>query len=525
MKTIDHTPGPDEVLDSVVGPDGKTKVRVRRPVVFLTSPIGNAISTVSTPANGETFTALKGDVVEAERSSDQQTPSGAAEKPMSKKPDEMTSAEKASAFDGLWAAMKGLFVGGGAVRATPSLTVDAALKAIESLRPAPATKMGGDSTSVPEQLAVDAWHDQWSDLWWAFDDVVWTICCHDEVEGDRPALLKQALADFSGRAMALIATRPATKSADAEAVAAAFKAATAAAAAMPRSQKAGKVMAARNVERLKAALAALSAMHEEAMPPPPAPAVPPEAEPTAQKADFPPAKPKDGAAPTAPKPPAVAPVATTPKKTPDDESAKESDEMNDTEKQALAEKIAAIKAAAGATPAPALKSAIDELEGALKGAAPAPAAGAPGVLTLEAVKGEIASWGTGLETRLTAALKAIAGMDVPGDEDPVGDGIAPDVRSPTTPEEAAQNPSVNERGVAPIALGAGPAIPGSTQLSLGQPTMKAAGDSALHAQLEEMRQEIRALKGARPAPQGFSAGPATNGTNAGGWSGDLFVED
>jgi len=107
----------------------------------------------------------------------------------------------------------------------------------------------------------------------------------------------------------------------------------------------------------------------------------------------------------------------------------------------------------------------------------------------------------------------------------VGDGIAPDVRSPTTPEEAAQNPSVNERGVAPIALGAGPAIPGSTQLSLGQPTMKAAGDSALHAQLEEMRQEIRALKGARPAPQGFSAGPATNGTNAGGWSGDLFVED
>ncbi|MFH1566421.1 MAG: hypothetical protein ABIL09_00360 [Gemmatimonadota bacterium] len=63
MKTLEFDAGPDEVLEEV-DVDGVPFVRVRRKVPFLKNPVGNAASTVTRPASGETFTAVKGDAPE-----------------------------------------------------------------------------------------------------------------------------------------------------------------------------------------------------------------------------------------------------------------------------------------------------------------------------------------------------------------------------------------------------------------------------------------------------------------------------
>lgn len=59
MKTLDFEAGPDQVVETLS--DGR--VKVRRKVCFLSAPEGVRISTVSSPANGMPFSALKSTAV------------------------------------------------------------------------------------------------------------------------------------------------------------------------------------------------------------------------------------------------------------------------------------------------------------------------------------------------------------------------------------------------------------------------------------------------------------------------------
>jgi len=122
MKTIEFEAGDDEVLEQVDTPDGPM-VRVRRKVAFLTSPIGNRISTVSSPASGMPFTALKAIVTENAMGpipgeASKETPVDENKVTAEKTVAEKTVAEKASLWDRFCEAVK-VAVG---VGQTPVLT-------------------------------------------------------------------------------------------------------------------------------------------------------------------------------------------------------------------------------------------------------------------------------------------------------------------------------------------------------------------------------------------------------------------
>jgi len=475
MKTIEFNPGPDHVIEEVIGPDGQKLCRVKRKVAFLTEPAGNFVSTVAAPANGAPFAAIKAEgAVPAEPPASETD--NAAEEPMGGVKTELTEAEKASLWDRFVGSLKGIFAPADANKSVPTVTID-------------------------QQLARDKFREDWRKLKWAFDDVTWDLLWNEEVEGDRGALLNQACDDFCTKAKALLALRPlmalkAEKAADGKVIdipdpeyAAMTKAAK------DVAEKAGKVISSANMAHLQAMQEALGAILAAAAPPAAAP------EATTDEAAG------KGAAPATPPAPGATEGDSTTDATGAAKSAADQEQAMDAEKT---KKLQDLVAAAKAATTPEERAAkMAELEEAIKGKEPTLAEQVQAAVKAEmdCLKGDLAN-----------VLKAIAGMDEPGDPGPEDQALARRLAGAPTPDDAARNPGLQEKGPAGNGLGTGPAHPGNPAVPVGLPSTKSAGEQALAAELAALKTRLAAVEGARPAGLALPAEKTAPGGTGGGWS-------
>ena len=636
MKTLEFDAGPDQILEEVEQ-DGETLVRVRRKVAFLTDPSGNAISTVTKPASGETFTAVKGETPAEDALK------GAVPKHAPPKEDQATAWDAAAAkgrlqewassdgsgdkdkigwdkyatgfgwfdsadkenlgayklphhdvvdgelktnFRGVAAAMAALNGGRGGVVLTDREAVYAhlvdhyeqfdaeppALKAEDDMDDAekadalaeaekglgerlvaavkqafgmvpeldPEETDAQKATISPVTIDEGIARDKFWDLKWAFSDALCTIMWDDDLEADRATLLAALCDDFKARALAILPVVTAQKSEDdGEAIK------EHAAASYALSEKAGKVISAANMMKLKAATEALQAVLDKASPPPP-PAETEESEDEAEKADVPPQFQTDGEGDEDEDEDETSKATPPPEgeTEPEPPAAKKEIDMDAETLKALHEKVEAAKAADDMD---AMKAALDEIGVALKGEEPGveevaqkAVAGAVKDAVAEALKEAgleaIATRGTNTLT----VLKALVGMPVDGDEDPLGDEVVRLLNAART-EDAIANagPGTLDSGPAAQSLGGGPAVPTSGTQRGGRTSVKGEGDGeelpaevdsiaalkehfdgqvmTLREKLAETRGELNAVKGARPAGSAPLNGPQTEPA-AGGWS-------
>ena len=448
MKTIEFEAGDDEVLEQVDTPDGPM-VRVRRKVAFLTSPIGNRISTVSSPASGMPFTALKAIVTENAMGpipgeASKETPVDENKVTAEKTVAEKTVAEKASLWDRFCEAVK-VAVG---VGQTPVIT--------DTPGKVPAEKVA----SIDLSQSWDEWFDEWWKLRDAFNDVVGSLTWDDKLADPQGLLVKacdnlkaKAVPMMARRAMLLKEQEALEKAEPAEALSALKAYQDLNTARKDLAEKVGKVVSSANLDRLRRALTALQEVIDVAEP------VVAEGVAVTEPA---------GQGSVAPEGKTTLPGAAD--EQPPMEGAKKEQAMSEKRAGVLqkleavknaktdAERVDAVKALEMAIKADGEKVDGEKEEGAAKadgekdegtkvdGKAPvAPPFGKPAVVDETAMKALMTSMADAFKAAMADALKAIPGLPLPGDTD-----AKPELTS------AVDNPAIGDQAIETEMFSGGP---------------------------------------------------------------------
>jgi hypothetical protein len=350
----------------------------------------------------------------------------------------------------------------------------------------------GAVVSFTGKLAREELMDDFCDAKWALNDVLWTILFDSDVEGDRAALAKQAVAEFGARVDALLAQHATALKSAGDDEAAACKALGAAGKCL--AEKAGKVLSGANLARIQAATAALTQVLETATPAEsPATAAAEAGEAPAAAASGDGADAAAGKAKAAEEgamdQPGVQAGAEQAKKAADALSALKSARTED-ERQAALKSVGELLGVSGE---PSVEERVEKAVG-VKAAAIEAAVGAK-------IDG------------LAQAIKQALGMDAPADAmTPEDKALLARMKGAQTPDQAAQDLEGQERGPAKTGLGAGPAVPGNDAVKVGELAQKMAA----------MQAELDALKGARPAGSDLPVTARKAAGEAGaGWSNGL----